>query len=102
MLRRGMSVQLKSIGGNQFDVMDMRGNTLLNSSDDYFIYMKDVEFVDGMIIGIYLGVASDSIIDDYCRDVDFYNGNFYIELDRIEKARMVAVDNTNKKVIKIQ
>lgn len=102
MLRRGLSIQLKNIGDNRFDILDMRGNVLAKGLDDYFIYIKDVEFVDGMIIGIYLGNASDSIIDDYCRDIDILGGNFYIELDQIQKARMVAIDSTNKKVIKIQ
>jgi len=102
MLRRGLKVQLKHVGDNQFDVMDMRGNKLLASYNNYFIYMQDVEFVDGMIIGTYLGNASDSLIDDYCRDIDFSGANFYIELDVVKNARMVAVNSANKKIIKIQ
>ena len=102
MLRRGMMVQLKHVANNQFDVLNMNGDLQLRSKEDYFIYMRDVKFIDDTIVGVYLGTASDAIIDDYCLDVELFNGDFYVELDKIQKARMVAVDSTNKKVIKIQ
>jgi hypothetical protein len=102
MLRRGMMIKLAHVTDNQFDIMDMSGNVQVKCDDDYFIYMRDVKFIDGDIVGVYLGTASDALIDDYCLDIDFFGGGFYIELDKIESARMIIVDSANKKIIKVQ
>lgn len=84
-----------------FDVIQ-NDNTVLNGDDNYFIYMKNVNLQpNGVIVGRYLGEASDSLIDGYCRDAVYNDGvGFEVDGERIRVARMLAVKNyEDKRVI---
>lgn len=88
-----------------FDVFDREGNLLLCHDEEYFIYMKSVNFRrNGSINGRYLGEASDILIDGYSRKLNYNDGQYFTENgEQIRTARMVVLDNNknDSKVIMI-
>lgn len=90
-----------------FDVFDREGNLLLSYDEEYFIYMKNVNFrSDGSINGRYLGEASDILIDGYSKKINYdydYRQYFTENGEQIRTARMVVLDNNknDSKVIVI-
>lgn len=78
-----------------FDVSDGR-NTILSHNDDYFIYMKNVNFKDdGSIEGRYLGEASEILLDEHARESFYKDGKHFIDGSNqpIKTARMVVINN---------
>lgn len=98
-INRETKIQLIPVDQNTYNVIDKDGNTLLESNQDYFIYLKNVNFKDSVITGRYLGNTDNSIIDGYCREVSFDGTDFYKGDKVVRTAKMVAVDNKNKTVI---
>lgn len=90
--------------GIGYQISDNKGEVLVGSEEDYFIYFKNVNFrQDGTIEGRYLGVASDKLIDGYSRDVmyDTEDGVWKtVDKNNVRTARMVAINNkTNVTII---
>jgi hypothetical protein len=104
MLRREEKIFLNIIDKDTFELTNRNGDLIFNGSDSYFIYFKNANFkTNGVIEGKYLGEASDSIIDGFCKNVSFEDGlGFKTDKKIVRTARMVAVDNKNKSVIIIE
>lgn len=107
-LRRGIRVHMKPVymGEYGFIGYDVYQNDklFLTFEDDYFIYMKNVNLQkDGVIVGRYLGEATETLIDGYCRNLYYDDKEGYtVEGERARIAKMLAVRNGNtKEVIKI-
>lgn len=104
-LRRDDKIRLFLMGDNQFEVRNKVDDVVLDSNDNYFIYLKNVNFRSGNIIeGRYLGELTDdsAIIDKYCKDVTVDGNMFSVDGKQVRSARMVAVNNKTKVVIIIQ
>jgi hypothetical protein len=99
-LKRDYKIFLDHKGGNAFDVATRDGNIVLGADDDYFIYFKNVNFrADGKIDARYLGVANDSMIDGYCRNVDIDADGFKVGGQLVKTARLVALNNKSGAII---
>lgn len=75
--------------------------TILKSSDDYFIYMKNAYMKkDGTIVGRYLGDTPERIIDGYCHEITYVDGvGYHLNNKKISGARMLAVKNNGDKQV---
>lgn len=94
-LKRGSKVYLRMVSENEFEVLNANREVVYESSEDYFIYFKNVTFKqNGEIDGKYLGTASDMMIDDRCENAlyDDLNG-FNVSGRKLRTANMVAVKN---------
>lgn len=104
--RRDEKIRLFMMGDNQFEGRNMQDDVVLDNNDNFFIYMKNVNFRKGNIIeGRYLGNLTDksAILDDKCKIVATDGDKFYIDTDnQIRSARMVAVNNKTKVIVIIQ
>ncbi len=104
-LLKDTRIYLDRVGVNQYEITDRNKDTLKNSDDNYFIYMKNVTFKrNGGISGIYLGENPQHIIDGYCREASFNQEDGWRLEDgaKIERARMVAVENKSRTIVVIQ
>jgi hypothetical protein len=104
MLRREDKIVLTERGNNSFDVEIKGGKMVLGANDDFFIYFKNVNLrPNGTMEGRYLGEATNDLIDDYCQDVKFVDGQgFKMNGETIRTARMVAVNNKTRAIVVIQ
>lgn len=101
-LKRNNRIRLFKINDNQFEVRSREDDVLIDSDSDYFIYLQNVNFINGNIIeGRYLGELSDSssLIDDRCANVDLLDDKFYSNGKQVRTAKMVAVNNKTKIII---
>ena len=104
-MRREDKIILSAIGDNTFEVTNRDGGIVLGADDNYFIYLKNVNFkADGTMEGRYLGEATDSLIDDFCKNVSYQQDVGYTINGGavVRTARMVAVNNKDKAVIIIE
>lgn len=88
--------------GIGYQISDNKGEMLVGSEEDYFIYFKNVNFrQDGTIEGRYLGLATDNLIDGYSRDVMYDTDGVWKTIDKnnVRTARMVAINNMTKVTI---
>ena len=96
-LKRNTRIKLTGDEGKKFSVTDAKDDTpYLSSDDDYFIYMKAVNFRnDGTIDGRYLGEAHELLIDEHCSHMEYRDGAWHTMYTNFEMktARMVAVNN---------
>jgi hypothetical protein len=91
--------------GKGFEVQNREGDILLDSEENYYIYFKNVNLnTDGSIDARYLGENPHTIIDEYCKDLEYSPelGYWMKDNERIYTARMVAFNNRTKRVIFIQ
>lgn len=106
-VKREQRVKLIPVQGRGMRITSMEDELLVGSSDDYFIYMKNVNLrPNGGIEGRFLGENPKAIIDEHCRQVEFSaeEGKW---LDKeggkpFTSARMVAVNNQTGETIIIQ
>lgn len=104
-LRRDDKVRLFMVGANQFEGRNTKDDVVLDSNDNYFIYMKNVNFRSGNVIeGRYLGTLDDnaSIIDNHCKNVITDGKTFTVDNQKVRTARMVAVNNRTRVIVIIQ
>jgi hypothetical protein len=97
-LRREKKVYLTNVGG-KYEVFNHDKQQVFGVDDNYFIYFKNVTFkADGTIDGRYLGEATKTLIDGYCRNVTYDNG-FKVDGQLVRTARMVAVNSQDGAII---
>lgn len=100
-LRRDDKVTLIHHGNRRFELRN-RNDVVADANSEYFIYMKNVTFKNGWLIqGRYLGelVKGDSIIDEYCKEIEIIEGDFVVNNKSIKTARMVAINNKNNMIL---
>ncbi|QPK89773.1 hypothetical protein IEN91_04850 [Bacillus velezensis] len=103
MISRYDNIDLKLTGSNCYEIKNRAGQTLLEDTEDYFIYIRSAVFKeDGVIQGMYLGEYDENYSDEFTKEV-VYRDNEWVTKNnkKIESARMVAVDNKNKTIIVI-
>jgi hypothetical protein len=95
-------LQLKDVNG--FEVQNSNKNVIYQSTDDYFIYFKNANLrTDGTIDARYLGIATDRLIDGYCRSVSFDNGAWTKDGGgTIRTAKMMAINNKTSATVIIE
>jgi len=101
-LRRDVRIRLFDMGDYHFEVRSKEDDVLLDSNDDFLIYMKNVNFRNGNIIdGRYLGELSENspLLDDKYTEVTTNGSNYYTNGEIVRTARLVAVDNKKKVII---
>lgn len=99
---RDRRVRLFDMGNFNFEVRNKQDDVIKDSSDDFFIYMSGVNFIDGRIIeGRYLGNLDDKspLIDGKCSYVAVNNGKYMINGTQVRTARMVAVNNKKNVIV---
>lgn len=101
-LRREMKIKLNVKGENTYEIVDTEGNVLVNADEDFFIYLKFVNFKDGYIEGRYLGELTDWFLSDSDKDVYYKDGQFWLNEERVRTARMVAIKNKERTAIVIE
>lgn len=102
---RDSLVRLFRIGDKAYEIRDRQDNVLVDSDNDYFIYLKQCNFKnDNFIDGIYLGQLEEnsSLIDRHCKTVTIKDGRFTVDGELIRKARMVAINNKTNVIVVIQ
>ena len=96
-------IRLVRVDSDLYEIENRQGELLVDSNEDYYIYMRDVIFRnDGNIEGIYQGENPDVMIDGYCRNVEFSEEDGWRikrEGRAVRKARMVAVKNNSDTII---
>lgn len=104
-LRRNQKIILSRVEDNFYKITNTFDKLLVDPNEDYFIYMKNVNFKEGIIEGRFLGETDGSIVDKYCKEV-YYDDElkkWKLEDGKIIKsARMVAVNNKTLTVVIIQ
>lgn len=101
-LRRDKRIRLFDIGNYSFEVRNDNDDVLLDSNDNYFIYLTNVNFIGGNIIeGRYKGVLSDNspILDSHCKNIVTDGQKYLVDNQQIKTARMVAVNNKEKVIL---
>lgn len=94
-LVRNSNIFIRLVDEGVYAVTDGFGRYILSEREYYYIYIRDAVFKsNGIIEGIYLGNASDNLIDDSCFEVIFNYGE-----PNIKNASMVVVDNRKGKII---
>lgn len=101
-LRREDKIRLTLTDSNTYEVTNRNGEVVLGADQDYFIYFKNVNFKKGFIEGRYLGENPESLLDDYCKDVYYKDGQFFADGKVVKTARMAAVNNKTRTIIIIQ
>lgn len=104
-LERDERIFLIPSGENRFRVDGKNSNKLFGESDDFYIYMRSVNFrSDGKIDGVYLGENPQTIIDKHCQNATFTEKEGWMLPDRVrlKTARLVAVQNKTGVVVIIQ
>lgn len=103
MIKKGKRVILIPTKQNSYELFDNKNNKILNSNDDYFIYLGYVNFKNGKINGLFLGYTDGKFFNPYSEKIVYFkNGDFYYMEKIIKTARMVAIDNKNKTMIIIE
>lgn len=101
-LRREDKIKLTITVTNTYEVTNREGEVVLGADEDYFIYFKNVNFKQGFIEGRYLGEANEKLIDDYCKDVYYKDGQFIMDGEPVRTARLVAVNNKTRTIVVIE
>lgn len=104
-LVRDERIHLKPKSDKAFQVTNNDGETLLDESDDFYIYFSAVNFRnDGKIDGKYMGENPTTIIDKYCQPATFTDDKGWMLPDgvRLRTARLVAVENKTGVIVIIQ
>jgi hypothetical protein len=104
-LKRNDRVRLFSMGGNKFEGRNRQDDVVLNSDDNYYIYLSNVNFRNGNLIeGRYLGdlEADNPIVDKHCKQVAVNGNSFLLDGEVLRTARMVAVNNKTNVIVIIQ
>lgn len=89
-------ISFKEERENEYTIKDKREILLVDSNEDYHIYMNEVTFnKDGTFSGNYLGKNPIAIIDEYCRVASFDKNKGWMLPDDVilRSAKMVAVEN---------
>jgi hypothetical protein len=103
-IKREEKIYLQLKNDNGFEVKNSNKDVVYLSDDDYSIYFKNANLKsDATIDGRYLGIADNSLMDGYCRDVKFNNGKWIKDGGgSIKTARMMAVNNKTGATIIIE
>lgn len=102
-LKRDDRIKLVDMGKFAFEGVNKDGDVVLDSNDNYFIYLTNVNFKNGNLIeGRYLGTLTDNspILDEKCQDVTTDGNIYYCNGEQIRSAKMVAINNKTR-VIKV-
>ena len=100
-IKKNQKIKLFIDGANRYAVANTNNDVIYKHSDSYFIYFKNVNFRTGGIIeGRYLGEASDALVDEYCKSVNYHKNNgFTVDEKKIRTAKMVAVHNKKRRTL---
>lgn len=106
-LKRESKIRLFLMGRNKFEIRNVEDDVMFDADDNYFIYMKNVNFRNGNIIeGRYLGnlVDGTSLIDESCKNVTISDDgkSFMIGKNMLSTAKMVAVNNKTNVIVVIE
>jgi hypothetical protein len=105
-IRRDEKIFLHPVRHNTFEISNRNNQVLVDSSEDYFIYFKNVTFREfGIIEGRYLGENPKALIDDRCKNVSYSvdRSKWVSENGKpFKTARMVAVNNKTGVIVVIE
>lgn len=106
-LKRNTRITLNRVEENSFSITDKEGNTLVESTEDYYIYFKNANLRDnGAIDGRYLGENPELIVDGKSKEIHYSSDQGLWFNDSGKKpyktARLVAVNNKTKVIIIIE
>lgn len=102
---RNKRAKLTLTKDGRYSVSDVsNGESIFKSNEDYYIYMKSVNFnSDGEINGRLLGYAEDLYIGSNCESVAYdVEKGYTLDGKQLRKARMVAIRNGDNAIVVIQ
>lgn len=101
-LRRGDKVMLCQTEENSFEVLK-DGAVVINQDEDFYSYFFNVNLKpDGVIQGKYMGEASDTMVDSFCKNLVSKEDGWYDGNKKYKTAKMLIVHNKTKVVIVVK
>lgn len=104
-LLRDAKIKLHLDKDNKWIIKDVEGNLLVDSDNDYMIYMINVNFKKGNLIeGRFLGQIdknSPLLKVDNAKNVTTDGVDFFADGEKVKSAKMVVVNNKTNIIIVI-